>query len=72
MLPPTPLARKPAQPFETAEPAVPITRCAELGMRCENVEGAIDATLADDSERGSEVEPEAAALALVVDDVDDD
>jgi hypothetical protein len=33
-LPPTPLALIPAHPFDTADPALPKTRCAEFGKRC--------------------------------------
>jgi hypothetical protein len=57
ILPPTPRARKPAQPFCTAEPACPNTFCADDGRRCcalsnaDGADGAEEDKVADDSER---------------------
>jgi hypothetical protein len=64
ILPPTPRARKPAQPFCTAEPACPNTFCADDGRRCcalsnaDGADGAEEDKVADDSEREKpEVDP---------------
>jgi hypothetical protein len=54
MLPAIPLVLRPAQPFETAEPACPRARCADPGARCEGAvigDMAVDAIEDDDSDR---------------------